>query len=991
MKCRERSFATCCKWVAVVFALTGAVSAWADNCPVVKTGFAGDINQVYANDYGGGGGSDSSSGSDSGGDAGAGAGEGKVVRGLMTVTRLSDGLVLGSALTDSAMGLVTIRVCEGDLPVLVTLSGQAGAQYFDEATSELTDFGPGKMLHALIDSFIENIAVSPLTEAAYRYALNNYVLNADDVRAGRVPLASSGNVVGLTLERVTEANGKVLAEINRLQTANMQLVSIKSLPTPIDGTSGDNALPANRYGIAAAVLGGLVKMGANYGASSQNPAVDVGEQLARDLTDGKIDGFALDGQPAAGVGVPIAYDLIRLPIAASVGANDISARFGAATTLLRATDVTEQTFAGPSTTNFCSGSGEAASLMKDGSITLTRTTCGGVAQPVLENFATNVTLIEGAGARNAARSFFVKTDGSLWGWGDTLCGLLGNGQTALAYQSDPVRIQGTGRVTSLANGVWFTVARDDTGSVYTWGLNYIDELGLGNVPPGSSMCENAFTSSDFMSGLMISVPTKVPGLTDIVSVASDGYSPIALDKAGNLFQWGLIPTKWDFSKPQAGYHGDYLTQPVPAKRTNLPKAIAVAASYAMKMALTSDGVLWGWGPNVVGNLGDGTLTPHLDPTPVPGLTDVVEIAASADSPFVVLLRDGTVRYWGGCCLQSNQTVPANIQRLPTQPLAGKTTFYSRSTGNFTGTLPPIRHIRGSGGQVLLYGRDGTLLQFPKILSPTTFENTFVVLSAPQVSYQGLWWKSPAGSESGWGINLTHQGDTIFATWFTYDATGKPWWLSMTANKTGPGVYAGTLNETHGPAFSAVPFNPAAVSAAAVGSGKLSFHDSSNGTFQYTVNGITQTKAVTRELFGALPVCGFAETNVDAATSNYQDLWWASPAGSESGWGVNFTHQGDMIFATWFTYDTDGTPLWLSGLAKKSGDRTYFGPLYKTAGPAFSAVPFDPSRITASSVGSLSLQFDSNATTGDFMYTVNGVSQAKRIMREAFSSPVTVCH
>ena len=40
-------------------------------------------------------------------------------------------------------------------------------------------------------------------------------------------------------------------------------------------------------------------------------------------------------------------------------------------------------------------------------------------------------------------------------------------------------------------------------------------------------------------------------------------------------------------------------------------------------------------------------------------------------------------------------------------------------------------------------------------------------SAP--NYQGLWWNAPPNSESGWGINLTHQGDVIFATWFTYDA------------------------------------------------------------------------------------------------------------------------------------------------------------------------------------------------------------------------------
>ena len=86
-----------------------------------------------------------------------------------------------------------------------------------------------------------------------------------------------------------------------------------------------------------------------------------------------------------------------------------------------------------------------------------------------------------------------------------------------------------------------------------------------------------------------------------------------------------------------------------------------------------------------------------------------------------------------------------------------------------------------------------------------------VAARPTPNYEGLWWSSPAGSESGWGINLAHQGDVIFATWFTYDPTGKAWWLSMTANRDRFATsYAGTLYQTHGPAFSAVPFNPAAV-------------------------------------------------------------------------------------------------------------------------------------------------------------------------------------
>ncbi|HEX7273240.1 MAG TPA: hypothetical protein VF420_13935, partial [Casimicrobiaceae bacterium] len=46
----------------------------------------------------------------------------------------------------------------------------------------------------------------------------------------------------------------------------------------------------------------------------------------------------------------------------------------------------------------------------------------------------------------------------------------------------------------------------------------------------------------------------------------------------------------------------------------------------------------------------------------------------------------------------------------------------------------------------------------------------------------------------------------------------------------------------------------------------------------------------------------ASVSAPAASVNYEGLWWAAPAGSESGWGVNFAHQGDTIFASWFTYD-----------------------------------------------------------------------------------------
>ncbi|HWZ72214.1 MAG TPA: hypothetical protein VN326_12185 [Casimicrobiaceae bacterium] len=267
------------------------------------------------------------------------------------------------------------------------------------------------------------------------------------------------------------------------------------------------------------------------------------------------------------------------------------------------------------------------------------------------------------------------------------------------------------------------------------------------------------------------------------------------------------------------------------------------------------------------------------------------------------------------------------------------------------------------------------------------------------NYQGLWWAAPAGSESGWGINFAHQGDTIFASWFTYDASGKGLWLVMTAPKTGNGVYSGTFYRLSGPAFNTIPFpplgSPGGAVATAVGSGTLTFSDANNGSFAYTINGIAQTKPITRQIFGAVPICIYGAAPDFALAYNYQDLWWAIPPGSEAGWGINLTHQGDTIFATWFTYDQDRTPMWLVVTANNTAPGTYSGnQVFRLTGPPFSSVPFppqgNPGGATGINVGTAKFTF-SDGNTGTFMYTVNGITQTKNITRELFRPPAgTVC-
>jgi len=186
---------------------------------------------------------------------------------------------------------------------------------------------------------------------------------------------------------------------------------------------------------------------------------------------------------------------------------------------------------------------------------------------------------------------------------------------------------------------------------------------------------------------------------------------------------------------------------------------------------------------------------------------------------------------------------------------------------------------------------------------------------------------------------------------------------------------------------------------AVGAGTLTFSTPTRGTFAYQVNDganvAAQTKAIVLQSFGPVPTCVWGrQTDLTTAT-NFQDLWWAAPAGSESGWGVNVTQQGTTIFATWFTYDANSAPLWLSVTAAQTAPTTFSGTLYLTNGPAFGSTPFNPAQVGRQAVGNATLSF-SDGNNGTLAFNVdlgdgaNMGNRTKAITRQVFRAPGTVC-
>jgi len=120
----------------------------------------------------------------------------------------------------------------------------------------------------------------------------------------------------------------------------------------------------------------------------------------------------------------------------------------------------------------------------------------------------------------------------------------------------------------------------------------------------------------------------------------------------------------------------------------------------------------------------------------------------------------------------------------------------------------------------------------------------VVDNTPVTNYADAWW---AGTlENGWGLVLSQQYRNIFAAWYTYDPSGQTTWFVMSDGTwTTPTTYTGKLYSTHGSQVLGAVYNQGLFSTTEVGTLTLTFSGSTAGTMTYTVNGLTQSKAITR--------------------------------------------------------------------------------------------------------------------------------------------------
>ena len=169
------------------------------------------------------------------------------------------------------------------------------------------------------------------------------------------------------------------------------------------------------------------------------------------------------------------------------------------------------------------------------------------------------------------------------------------------------------------------------GTGRAWGENNRSELGIGS--PTLAGCES------------MPLPAAMSGLTEATQITGGYYGGLALLADGTVRGWG---------HNLYGEVGDGTTtqRDAPVPVPGLSGIVAISSGEAHSLALRADGTVLAWGYGKHGELGNGTATGPDEvcncsklPLAVPGLTDVVAIAAG--SGFSLALRaDGTVMAWG---------------------------------------------------------------------------------------------------------------------------------------------------------------------------------------------------------------------------------------------------------------------------------------------------------------------------------------------------------
>lgn len=195
-------------------------------------------------------------------------------------------------------------------------------------------------------------------------------------------------------------------------------------------------------------------------------------------------------------------------------------------------------------------------------------------------------------------TFALKTDGSLWAFGANGCGQLGIGSSDMERRSTLVQVGDDTNWSSVSAGMRCSGGVKTDGTLWMWGQNNWGQLGNGEG-----------VGTDYILS-----PTRVGTGTNWAQIAVGGDHMIALKTDGTIWSWGNA----GWGQLGLGYRHYLDDLYTPTRIGSDTDWVAVAAGWQYSFGLKSDGTIWAWGINEKGQLGDGTTEPRDTPVQVFG-------------------------------------------------------------------------------------------------------------------------------------------------------------------------------------------------------------------------------------------------------------------------------------------------------------------------------------------------------------------------------------
>lgn len=249
----------------------------------------------------------------------------------------------------------------------------------------------------------------------------------------------------------------------------------------------------------------------------------------------------------------------------------------------------------------------------------------------------------------------VHDNGDVSCWGSGSKGQLGQGDTDSHYLPQPV--SGVTDAVAVAAGAGFTCAVSRDGDVWCWGANDLGQLGDGTTSSSRwwpQLVSRRFDAAAISAGedrscavhrngelscwgsVYGTTPRRVSVPDDVTSVSMGGTETCVTTADGRVFCWDYDGTR----------------APGMAQVANISDAVKVSVGDDSACVLHLRGGVSCWGRNDVGQVGDGSTTRRHVPVRLNTIANAIDVSVSSGSPTVgahacALRSDRSVSCWGG--------------------------------------------------------------------------------------------------------------------------------------------------------------------------------------------------------------------------------------------------------------------------------------------------------------------------------------------------------